>query len=256
MNTASPHPPSARDAASVACVRHVKFEDLGSFEAPLRARVGPVEYVDAPTASWREVDLLRPPLVVVLGGPIGVYETDAYPFLRAEVAAIAQRLRARRPTLGICLGCQLMAAALGAEVRPAPRKELGWAPVTLTAAGRRGPLRHLQDGGETPVLHWHGDTFDLPPNAEPLASTDACPHQAFAVGRHALGLQFHPEVTALGLERWFVGHAVEIAATPGASVPALRADARRHAAGLRARATALLSEWLDGALGAGGVNPG
>lgn len=95
------------------------------------------------------------------------------------------------------------------------------------------------------MLHWHGDTFDLPADAVLLASTDAYPHQAFAWGQRALGLQFHLETTARGLERWFIGHAGEIAHTPGLSVPALRTATARHAAAAEARGRQCLTAWLD-----------
>lgn len=103
-------------------------------------------------------------------------------------------------------------------------------------------MRHLAP--DTVVLHWHGDTFDLPDGAKHLASTLRCANQAFCWGRWALGLQFHPEVTALGLERWYVGHAVEIGATPGVSVSELRRDADRHAPALREPAKRLFESWL------------
>src|SRR3546814_529324 len=94
------------------------------------------------------------------------------------------------------------------------------------------------------MLHWHGDTFDLPAGAELLASTPLYPHQAFASGEAALGLQCHPEATARGLERWFIGHAVEIAATPGVTVPDLRADTARHAGRLEAANRRFFDGWL------------
>jgi GMP synthase (glutamine-hydrolysing) len=96
---------------------------------------------------------------VVLGGPIGVYEQDAYPFLRDELRLLQARLAAGRPTLGICLGCQLIAQALGGWVYPGSSKEIGWK-LSMLEAGRTSPLAAFADG--TPVLHWHGDTFDLP----------------------------------------------------------------------------------------------
>src|SRR5262249_30752243 len=135
--------------------------------------------------------------------------------------------RSGRPILGICLGSQLMAKALGARVYKGKRKEIGWSPLTLTDAGKRSPLRAL--GARPSVLHWHGDTFDLPEDATLLASTPAYRNQAFAWKDHALALQFHPEVTAHGLERWFIGHATEIATTRGVDVPSLRRATRRAA---------------------------
>ena len=121
--------------------------------------------------------------------------------------------------------------------------EIGWAPVTLSEDGKRSPLRHL-GGDDTHVLHWHGDTFDLPAGATLLASTEVYPHQAFAVGDSVLGLQFHAEVTPESLEHWFVGHACEIAATPGISVPGLRSEGGRYAAKTAVLGQAMFEDWL------------
>jgi GMP synthase (glutamine-hydrolysing) len=222
-------------------LRHVPFEDLGLL-APVLARRGhSVRYVDVPIASLADLDPLAADLLVVLGGPIGVYENDLYPFLDREVELIATRLAARKPTLGICLGSQLMAKALGARVYASGAKEIGWAPVTLTPEGRRSSLRHLEP---TAVLHWHGDTFDLPDGAVRLASTDVCENQAFSWGDRALALQFHGEAVGTPLEAWFVGHTAEIAATTGVSVPQLRADTARWSDALQRAGTACFEEWL------------
>lgn len=228
--------------ARTLALRHVAFEDLGLLGALLADRGHAVDYVEAPLADLATIDPLAPDLIVVLGGPIGVYETDAYPFLAHEIALLRRRLAARRPTLGICLGSQLMAAALGARVYASGVKEIGWAPLELTAAGTTSCLRHL---ASTAVLHWHGDTFDLPDGAELLASTPACRHQAYRLGDFALALQFHGEVLGPSLEGWFVGHACEIAATPGLEVTALRAATLRHAEGLRRQGRTAFAEWLD-----------
>jgi GMP synthase (glutamine-hydrolysing) len=162
----------------------------------------------------------------------------------SKLRVIEKRLRVGKPVLGICLGGQLLAGALGARVYRGNGKEIGWSPLTLTAAGRRSCLAPLGDG--TPVLHWHGDTFDLPKGATHLASTERYRHQAFAWEHHGLALQFHLEVAAAGLERWYIGHACEIAGIPGLCVPMPRAEAEQWAPALAPLAARCLEAWLDG----------
>jgi GMP synthase (glutamine-hydrolysing) len=224
-------------------IRHLHFEDLGSLE-PALARAGyRVRYADCCVDEIATIDPLAPDLVVVLGGPIGAYEEEAYPTLKHELNLLETRLVAKRPTIGICLGAQLMARALGARVYPSGSKEIGWAPITLSPEGRESAFRHLGQN-DTAVLHWHGDTFDLPEGATLLASTELCRNQAYAWGANALGFQFHPEATAARLEQWFIGHACEIAGAQ-LSVAALRADTERHAASLEIRAGKCFDEWLN-----------
>jgi GMP synthase (glutamine-hydrolysing) len=189
-------------------IRHVAFEDLGLL-APLLAERGfSLRYLEAGIDEIDATTLIAPDLVVVLGGPIGVYEEDLYPFLHGELAAIRARMDAAKLTLGVCLGAQLMAKALGARGGPGPQKAIGWAPLALTEAGRASVLGAFET---TPVLHWHGDNFELPVNAVRLASTSACPNQAFAYGQNLLGLQFHIEVDPARIEQWLIGHTVELA---------------------------------------------
>jgi GMP synthase (glutamine-hydrolysing) len=185
--------------------------------------------------------IVRSDLVVVLGGPIGVYEQDRYPFLGDELRALGRRLREGRPTLGICLGAQLMAAALGARVYPGPEKEIGLSGIELTDAGKVSCLAPL--AGQ-PVLHWHGDTFDLPEHALRLASTAAYENQAFSLGRNVLGLQFHPEVDAHRFEQWLIGHTGELAAA-GVDVPKLRADMKHAGNALHVAGVSMLGHWLE-----------
>lgn len=220
-------------------IRHIAFEDLGSFAAPMEAAGYRIRYVDAATEGVAGLDPLAADLLVVLGGPVGVYDAERYPFLADERALLRRRLAADLPTLGICLGAQLIAAALDARVYPSGGKEIGWAPMTMTAEG--ADLLAPLDG--VPVLHWHGDTFDVPAGCTRLASTAQTPNQAFARGEHILGLQFHPEVPGGGFERWLVGHAAELDAA-GIDPRALRNDAARHAASLERAAGAWMADWL------------
>jgi GMP synthase (glutamine-hydrolysing) len=221
-------------------IRHVPFEDAGSLGPILAASGYTLSYVEAwrgDFAAARGADLL-----IILGGPIGAYEEELYPFLTGELALIAERLAADRPTLGLCLGSQLMARALGANVYPGPGKEIGWSSLALTEAGAARPLGALKD---VAVLHWHGDTFDLPDGCERLASTPLYREQAFARGHNLLALQFHPEVTAEGLEAWLVGHAAELAGA-GLSPVDLRAATAKAAPKLAAAAQTLFEHWLAG----------
>jgi len=235
----------SRQQKTCVAIRHVAFEDLGLLAPLLADRGHRVRYVEAGVEDIGGIDTLAPDLLIVLGGPIGATDDADYPFLADEARLLERRLAADRPTLGLCLGSQLMARALGARVYPAGAREIGWAPVTLTDAGARTCLRHL-GGADTAVLHWHGDTFDLPAGAVRLAATPICENQAFGYGRHALALQFHAEAAGPNLERWFIGHTLEIAGTPGVSVAGLRADSARWSPTLAERGRHCFTEWLDG----------
>jgi GMP synthase (glutamine-hydrolysing) len=228
---------------SALAIRHVAFEDLGLLAPLLESRGIAARTLDAGVDDLAAVDPLGDDLLVVLGGPIGANDDAAYPWLVDELRLIERRLTAGRPTLGICLGAQLIARALGAACTPAPGKEIGWAPVQLTEAGRAGCLAPLDDGSS--VLHWHGDTFDLPRGATHLAATEVCQNQAFSYGANVLALQFHLEAHGMDLERWFIGHTAEIGMTPGIDVPTLRADTKRHSAALVARGRRCFESWFS-----------
>lgn len=228
---------------TVLAVRHVAFEDLGGFAAVFERLGYAVAYAEAGIDDLAAALRREPDILVILGGPIGVNDAADYPFLKDEIALLERRAKSGRPALGICLGAQLMARSLGARVYPGRSKELCWGPLALTKEGQASCLAALVPKGE-PVLHWHGDTFDLPDGAVRLASTDITPNQAFSWGSNWLALQFHVETSRRDLERWFIGHTVEIAATPGVSLAKLRADTVALGASLEVRGAACLERWL------------
>ena len=204
-----------------------------------------IETIDIATAQFPVPEAEHCDLLIVLGGPIGVYESADYPFLAGEIETLRRRLAARRPTLGICLGAQLMAAALGARVYPGGRgPEIGWFPIS--SAGPEPPPAWLAPllAKDLHLLHWHGDTFDLPAGAHHLARTELYENQAFAIDNFALALQFHPEVTASGLERWYVGHACELR-QKALPVKHLRAEAQKYASALLNASAQFWKFWLD-----------
>lgn len=230
--------------ATALVIRHVAFEDLGTLGPVLDARGLALRRLDAGIDDLAAIDPEGAALVVVLGGPIGVYEGERYPWLGAQIDWLRRRLLAGRPTLGICLGAQMIAAALGARVYPGPVKEHGWAPLQLTDAGRASALAPL-DGALTSMLHWHGDTFDLPEGATLLAGTAAYAHQAFAWGEAALALQCHPEVDPARIERWLIGHAVELAHAR-IDLAAVRRETATLGPVLARQARQAFDAWLDG----------
>jgi GMP synthase (glutamine-hydrolysing) len=227
-------------------VRHVAFEDLGLLGPLVVPRGYEVRYHEAGIDPFDSSTLQLADLVIVLGGPIGVYEGNAYPFIAGEVAAIAGRIAAEKPILGICLGAQMMAAALGARVAPGPHKEIGWAPLQLTAAGNQSVLAPL---GATPVLHWHGDNCELPAGCVGLASTAHCPVQAFVRSPSQLALQFHLETDPARFESWLVGHTVELGKA-GIDPNELRRQARTFGRATLEAGRKILAAWLDQVAGA------
>ncbi|MCB2109001.1 MAG: glutamine amidotransferase [Rhodobacteraceae bacterium] len=229
---------------SVLAIRHVAFETLGILEDIFADRGWNYGYAEAGTAQWATLDPMASDLVVILGGPIGATDDATYPFIAHEIAFIEKRLAARKPILGICLGAQMIARALGAQVYPGPAKEIGWSPLFLTGAGHTSPCRHFT-ADQCFMFHWHGDTFDLPEDAVNLAFTEACAHQSFVWNDIALAFQCHPEVRAREIENWLIGHAVEIAATPGVTVTQVRADTIRYGAAMERQGRACFEEWFD-----------
>ncbi|MGQ0528022.1 MAG: glutamine amidotransferase-related protein [Alphaproteobacteria bacterium] len=192
------------------------------------------------------IDDVGPDLLVVMGGPQGVYETNKYPYLQKEMDIIAARLREDKPTLGICLGSQLMAGALGANVYKGKQgPEIGWHDITVKAPDH--PLRQF-DSTQTKMMHWHADTFDLPPGAALRASSDLYKNQAFSYRKNAMAIQGHPEVDqklALAwIEKMDENDLMSEGETLAQAQNRLRAETKIFSAKLAAQMRLFMGEWL------------
>lgn len=231
----------------VLVLQHISCEPPGVYEDVLRERGATIERIEVdegePIPAVGSFDA-----IVAMGGPMGAYEGATYPWLGPELEAIATAVQAGTPFLGVCLGAQLLAAALGADVRSGPEPEVGLLPVELTSAGASDPvLGALTDGVVT--LQWHGDTYDLPQGATHMARSPQYEQQAFRWGDLAYGVQFHLEVSEAMAEEWAAepayAEALDATLGPG-SLPALLADLRSCMPEMHAAARALCHAWVDG----------
>lgn len=226
---------------SALIIRHVPYEGVAGFRLPIEVTGYAVDRIDVTDPAFATIDLVAPDLVVMMGGPMGVYDGDRHPLIVCEIERLRRRLAADRPTLGVCLGSQMIAAALGSPVYPGPAKEVGFAAIDL-APDVVSPLRHLRG---VPVLHWHGDTFDLPEGVERLASTPDYPNQAFRRGRQLLALQFHAEMGEdPRIEAWIDGGGAMMREA-GISEDRMRSDHDRLGSAAVAAGRAMIAEWLD-----------
>jgi len=230
-------------------IRHLAFEDLASFTSVLQAKDIEINYIEAADLVYApddltQVDALSDELLIILGGPVSVNDRAIFPFIEAEINLLKRRLAADKPTLGICLGAQLIASALGANIYPGNEKEIGWYDLSLTTAGEQSALRYL-DAKHCSMLHWHGETFDLPENAVLLASSEKYDNQAFSYGDNVLALQFHPEITQRVMEKWFIGHIGEIMQTDGIDVTKLRDDTHQFANQLEVQGELFFNSWFN-----------
>lgn len=230
-------------------MRHLAFEDLASFTSVLQAHGYDINYIEAADFAlapddMSQIDALSDDLLIILGGPISVNDKTMFPFIDAEITLLKERIAADKPTLGICLGAQLIANALGAKIFPGKEKEIGWYPLGITDAGKHSSLRYLS-AEHCSMLHWHGETFDLPQGAVLLASSEKFTNQAFSYGKNVLALQFHPEITQRSMEKWFIGHIGEIMQTDGVDVEQLREETYRYANRLEMQGELFFNSWFN-----------
>ena len=188
-------------------MQHVPFEDLANIEAWARSRghdlTKTLLFAAESLPRMADFDWL-----IVMGGPMNIYEEDKYPWLAEEKEFINQAIANDKIVLGICLGAQLMADVLGGKVHRNVHREIGWFPVKLMPESKSSPLfRVLPE--EFMALHWHGDTFEVPPGAVHTAESQACKNQAFELGK-AIGLQFHLESSPDSLEHLLLNSADEL----------------------------------------------
>jgi len=187
--------------AKILVFQHVAHEILGTLDPLLRNAGFRIKYVNFERYPDAKPGLNGYEGLIVLGGPMNVDQLEDYPFLETEVGLIKEAMERGVPILGICLGSQLLAKALGAKVKKNPEKEIGWYDVSPTEEGVADPLISTFSGVEK-IFQWHGDTFDLPKGAVRLASSPLCRNQAFRMGDNVYGFQFHLEVDEPMVERW------------------------------------------------------
>jgi GMP synthase (glutamine-hydrolysing) len=223
-------------------LRHVDFEDLGTLAGVLEQRGYHIRYADPAREDLAALRREEPDLLIVLGGPMRATDVAGYPFLGEEAQWLRDRRAAGRPSIGICLGAQVMAVAAGGDVAPMGLKEIGMGTISITPAGQATLLRLLADA---PVLHWHGDGIALPAGEVSLATTAPCAVQAFELSGHQLGLQFHLEADLDRITDWTTGHAGEVEEA-GLDGQAIAAAAKAHAQAMKAASEDFFATWLEG----------
>jgi GMP synthase-like glutamine amidotransferase len=178
--------------------QHVPFEGLGSIERWIQSKSARISstkfYKDSSLPNIHEIDWL-----IILGGPMSTNDEHTYPWLEAEKKFIAGAIAAEKIVLGVCLGAQLIASALGARIYPNQNREIGWFPLKCSMARNTMSLENIIPS-HMEVFHWHGETFDLPAHATHLARSEGCDNQAFCITERVVGLQFHLEVTPLSVK--------------------------------------------------------
>jgi GMP synthase (glutamine-hydrolysing) len=223
-------------------LQHIHCETLGTIHDALQAKGITAEYRRSFAGEEVPRDMADAGGLIIMGGPMGVYEQDLYPYLREELRLIEAALRQQKPILGGCLGSQLLAAALGAEVKKNRAKEIGWYPIQLTEAARQD---RLWQGVAAPfeAFHWHGDMFELPRGAVSLASSALTSCQAYRYGMNAYGFLFHMEVTQEQIVAMADIFRDELQAE-GIDGDALLAESGRHLSSLQQIGAGVYQGWV------------
>lgn len=224
-------------------VRHVAAETMGRIGDALAARRLEIDEVAVDRGDEVPLALGDAEALVVMGGPMGVYDADRHPHLRRELRLIEDALARGAPVLGVCLGSQLLATALGARVRKGVAKEIGWYPVHLSADGALDGVLGRAPRSFT-ALHWHGDVFDLPKGAAHLASSDRTENQAFRWGVASYGVLFHLEVDEQILRGMCAGFGDELAEV-GLDEPTMTTRGERHLNELSSVSAQVFGAWAD-----------
>lgn len=228
-------------------IQHVPHERLGTFESAFAKAGCRILRLDVyePKVQWPSLDDVDG--VVVMGGPMSVYQQGRYPFIAKELSLLRQAIKHELPILGVCLGAQLLAHALGAKVMPAQQKEIGWYPL-MRESGAEGDGLFSAFGQTETVFQWHGDTCTLPQGAVRLASSPLCTEQAFRYRDNVYALQFHLEMTEALIRAWMrnPGNARELSALRGLIDPmAIRRQSRQHLPRLQSLAVHVAGHFSD-----------
>jgi GMP synthase (glutamine-hydrolysing) len=210
--------------------QHVGHEDLGSFEQVFLEMGADIRYICGRRESLKDLDPTKPDILIVLGGPMGLYQTDEYPYLIDELELVKSRIE----------------QALGANVYKGPKgQEIGFHQIDVNHAGEKTPLRHL-DQSHTKMMQWHGDTFDIPEHVDVkiLAHSDLYHHQAYSYKENVLAVQCHPEITEKKLEIWINKSRADLDHVPDMTVDKILEDVAKFGPQLKQQAKLFLLEWL------------
>lgn len=228
--------------AEILVLQHAECESLGTIEWALKDKGLRARYIRPFAKEPIPAKINGAKGLIVMGGPMGVYEQEQYPYLRDELRLIERTVVAKKPVLGVCLGSQLLAHALGGEISKRSQKEIGWYLVRLTEEATKDPL-WSNVPSEFTAFHWHGDVFSLPEGATSFASSALTDHQAFRYGANAYGLLFHLEVTKSLIDSMVKTFRKELEEA-GIDSETILQQSREHLPALQAVGAQMFEHWM------------